>query len=55
MVLLDVDGFYAGLLDWLRGLVPAGFVRAEALAYPTVVHTVEDALEALEGCRTGVV
>jgi uncharacterized protein (TIGR00730 family) len=55
VVLLDVEGFYTGLLDWLRGLVPPGFVRAEALDYVIVVHTVADALEALEGCRTSVV
>jgi uncharacterized protein (TIGR00730 family) len=55
VVVLDVDGFYTGLLDWLRGLVPVGFVRAEALAYLTVAHTVDEALDALEGCRTRVV
>jgi uncharacterized protein (TIGR00730 family) len=52
VVLLDVDGFYAGLLDWLRGLVPGGFVRAEALRYLHVVHSVAAAVEA---CRTSVV
>jgi uncharacterized protein (TIGR00730 family) len=52
VVLLDVDGFYTGLLDWLRGLVPTGFVRAEALAQLRVVRTVADAVE---GCRTPVV
>ena len=31
IVLLDPDGFYAGLLDWLASLVPAKFVRSEAL------------------------
>src|SRR5439155_4424023 len=50
VVLLDVDGFWTGLLDWLRGLVPVGFVRAEALAYLTVAHTVDEALDACEGC-----
>jgi uncharacterized protein (TIGR00730 family) len=55
VVLLDVEGFYTGLLDWLRSLVPPGFVRAEALDHVIVVHTVADALEALEGCRTSVV
>jgi len=52
VVLLDVDGFYAGLLDWLRKLVPMGFVRAEAMERLIVVDTVADALEA---CRTPVV
>jgi uncharacterized protein (TIGR00730 family) len=55
VVILDIDGFYSGLLDWLRGLVPTGFVRAEALAYLTVAHTVDEALDACEGCRTPVV
>jgi len=55
VVLLDVEGFYTGLLDWLRGLVPAGFVRGEALDYLVVVHTVEDALDALQRCRTPMV
>jgi uncharacterized protein (TIGR00730 family) len=55
VVLLDVDRFYTPLLDWVRGLVPAGFVRAEALDSLLVVHTVAEALDALEGCRTSVV
>jgi uncharacterized protein (TIGR00730 family) len=55
VVLLDVDGFYAPLLDWIRGLVPAGFVRAEAVEYLVIAHTVAEALDALEGCRTPVV
>jgi uncharacterized protein (TIGR00730 family) len=52
VVLLDADGFYTGLLEWLRGLVPRGFVHEEALAHLRVVHTVVDAVEA---CRTPVV
>jgi uncharacterized protein (TIGR00730 family) len=52
VVLLDVDGFYTGLLDWLHRLVPAGFVRAEALEYITVAYSVEQAVQA---CRTPVV
>ncbi len=55
VVLLDVDGFWTGLLDWLRALVPLGFVRAEALAHLTVAHTVDEALDACEGCHTRVV
>ncbi len=47
MVLLDVDGFYTGLLDWLESLVPPGFVRPEALERLIVVPTVEAALGAL--------
>ena len=52
VVLLDPDGFYTGLLEWLRGLVAPGFVRASALDRLRVVHTVADAVEA---CRTPVV
>ena len=32
VVLLDPDGHYAGLLEWVRGLVERGFVRPEAIA-----------------------
>jgi uncharacterized protein (TIGR00730 family) len=55
VVLLDADGFYAPLLDWVRGLVPAGFVRTDAVEYLVIAHTVAEALDALEGCRTRVV
>jgi uncharacterized protein (TIGR00730 family) len=55
VVLLDIDGFYAGLLDWLRALVPAGFVRSESLDYLVVAHTVEEAVDALQACRTPMV
>jgi len=47
VVLLDVDGFYTGLLDWLHSLVPGGFVRESALATLTVVNSVDAVLEAL--------
>jgi uncharacterized protein (TIGR00730 family) len=47
VVILDPDGFYTGLLDWLAGLVPGHFLRAEALAALTVVTTVDAALAAL--------
>jgi uncharacterized protein (TIGR00730 family) len=48
VVLLDADGFYAGLLEWLAGLVPAGFVRREALELLTVVPDVPAAVAAVE-------
>lgn len=47
VVLLNVDGFYTGLLDWLRGLTASGFVRAEALGRLAVVESVDAALAAL--------
>jgi len=51
IVLLDVDGFYAGLVDWLRGLVRPGFVRAAAVDLLTLADTVPGALDAIERCR----
>ncbi|GAA1825262.1 TIGR00730 family Rossman fold protein [Planosporangium flavigriseum] len=48
VVVLDVDGFYTGLLDWLRALVPSGFARAEALDLLVVVDSVPAAFEAVE-------
>jgi uncharacterized protein (TIGR00730 family) len=55
VVLLDPDAFYAGLLAWVHGLVPLGFVRPGALEALTVVSTVDAALDAVEGCRTPMV
>jgi uncharacterized protein (TIGR00730 family) len=46
VVLLDPDGHYAGLLDWLRGLGSRGFLHADALARVTVTADVPDALDA---------
>jgi uncharacterized protein (TIGR00730 family) len=48
VVVLDIDGFYAGLLDWLRALVPSGFIRAEAIDLLIVVDSVPAAFEAVE-------
>jgi uncharacterized protein (TIGR00730 family) len=48
IVLLDLDGFYAGLVDWLGGLVPTGFVRAEALDLLIVADSVPGALDEIE-------
>jgi uncharacterized protein (TIGR00730 family) len=52
VVLLDPDGFYDGLRDWLAGLTGRGFVRAEALAMLTVVTTVPAAFTAIEAQLT---
>jgi len=46
VVLLDPDGHYAGLLEWVRGLVERNFVRPEALARLVVTHDVDSALAA---------
>ncbi|MFC7548171.1 TIGR00730 family Rossman fold protein [Plantactinospora sp. GCM10030261] len=48
VVLLDVDGFYRGLLDWLAGLAGTGFVGARALDTLVVVDSVAAALDAME-------
>ena len=48
IVLLDPDGFYAGLLDWLDGLARTAFVREAALAKVTRVTTVGEALDEVE-------
>jgi uncharacterized protein (TIGR00730 family) len=52
IVLLDADGFYANLLDWLAGLGRAGFARPAALDLLTVVDSVDAALDVIEE-RTG--
>jgi uncharacterized protein (TIGR00730 family) len=53
VVLLDVDGFYQGLVDWLRGLVATGFVRAEALDLVVLAESVPSAFEAVERVADG--
>jgi uncharacterized protein (TIGR00730 family) len=65
VVLLSEDGFYDGLVRWLSGLVPLGFVKPEGLAVLTVAGSLPDALAALslgepasappDACRTSVV
>jgi uncharacterized protein (TIGR00730 family) len=46
VVLLDPDGHYTGLLNWVRGLGERGFVRAEAVARLVVTTDVDAALDA---------
>jgi uncharacterized protein (TIGR00730 family) len=48
IVLLDADGFYTGLVEWLRGLVPQGFVRTAGMDLLTVATTTADAFDTLE-------
>jgi uncharacterized protein (TIGR00730 family) len=48
VVLLDCDGFYAGLLDWLDGLVRQAFIPEGALAMVHVVRSVDEALDAVQ-------
>jgi uncharacterized protein (TIGR00730 family) len=47
VALLDVGGFWDGLVDWLTGAVEAGFVRAEHAASLRVVHEPRDVLDVL--------
>jgi uncharacterized protein (TIGR00730 family) len=46
VVLLDPDGHWAGLLDWVRGLVDRGFVVPAAVARLVVATDVPTALNA---------
>ncbi|CAM00353.1 TIGR00730 family Rossman fold protein [Saccharopolyspora erythraea] len=46
VVLLDPDGHYRGLLDWLRGMVDSGFASSSSLEALSVVTDVEAALDA---------
>jgi uncharacterized protein (TIGR00730 family) len=52
IVLIDPDGFYAGLLTWLGGLAETAFVRREAMEMITVVSTVGAAFDAIETALT---
>jgi uncharacterized protein (TIGR00730 family) len=48
VALLDVDGFYAGLIDWLGGLVSTGFVTVQAMDTLILADDVPAALDTLE-------
>jgi uncharacterized protein (TIGR00730 family) len=45
-VVLDADGHYTGMLDWVRDLHARGFVSDQALGAIVRASTVEEALEA---------
>jgi hypothetical protein len=49
VVLLDPAGHYGGLLDWLGGLVPAGYVPARSIERLAVHRDVDAALDACAG------
>ena len=53
VVLLDTDGYYRGLVDWLRGLVPAGFVAGGAMELVARAGSVAAAFEMIEGFVDG--
>jgi uncharacterized protein (TIGR00730 family) len=48
LVLLDADGFYAGLVRWLHGLARQSFISAKALAMVHVVRSVDEALDVVQ-------
>jgi uncharacterized protein (TIGR00730 family) len=48
IVLLDVDGFYTGLVSWLTGLVAQGFVREDGLAMVHHARNVDEALDVVQ-------
>jgi uncharacterized protein (TIGR00730 family) len=48
IVLLDVDGFWAGMLTWLDRLADTAFVRRAALDRVTVVGSVPEAFDVIE-------
>jgi uncharacterized protein (TIGR00730 family) len=51
-VVLDADGFYDGLVEWLCGLVPERFVRPEAMSLLLVAPDVRAAFDLLEDAWT---
>jgi uncharacterized protein (TIGR00730 family) len=48
LVLVDADGFYTGLVDWLVGLVPTSFARQSALDLLIVADSVPAALDEID-------
>jgi uncharacterized protein (TIGR00730 family) len=48
IALLDVDGFYTGLLDWLGGLAGTAFIRPGALELLIVTDSLPAAFDAIE-------
>lgn len=48
VVLIDVDGFYGGLIDWLTRSTGSGFVQRRAMELLVVVDSVPAALDAIE-------
>jgi uncharacterized protein (TIGR00730 family) len=48
VVLVDADGFYRGLVDWLTGLAGTAFARSEALDLLVVVDGPRAAVDAIE-------
>lgn len=47
-VVLDPEGFYAGLLEWLANLVAPGFLRPDALELLKVAGSIPTAFDTIE-------
>lgn len=48
VALIDVDGFYRGLVDWVRGLATGSFARQDSLDMLIVADSVPAALDAID-------
>jgi uncharacterized protein (TIGR00730 family) len=48
ILLLDFDGFYSGLLEWLRSATEQEFIRPEAMAMMLVSKDVHESLDLVE-------
>ncbi|GAA3275826.1 TIGR00730 family Rossman fold protein [Dactylosporangium vinaceum] len=48
ILLLDADGFYGGLMEWLRGLARQEFVRTTALSMLLTSRDVGESLDLIE-------
>ncbi|MGI5247318.1 TIGR00730 family Rossman fold protein [Dactylosporangium sp. CA-139066] len=53
LLLLDADGFYRGLLDWLRGVTSQEFVRPEAMSMLLTSREVGESLDLVEAALIG--
>ena len=49
VVLLDADGFYTGLTDWLAGLAAGNFMHGNAMRSLHVVPSAAEAFDLIEG------
>lgn len=48
IILLDADGFFAGLVSWIGGLVERGFVGSDSLDLVHVARSTDEALDVVE-------
>ena len=55
LLILNAEGFYDGLLGWLRGLANQEFVRPSALSMLLVSRSISESLDLLEASLLGAV